>query len=180
MMGRGRQFNPAVASLALGTSDIGLFHVREPTTLPVGSIKTPPLWGFLPVIALSRRTISVTCSEVAARCFRALSGSCNHEPACFQIAPFHPVVLGFSRLLLLCVYFRKRHPVVALAFRSNRTWHGLARKEWRLDFRLATDKGCLIQSISSSVDLIGCTFWAVVGIRITSEMGCQIQTSREM
>jgi hypothetical protein len=29
----GRQFNPAVASLALGTSDIGLFHVREPTTL---------------------------------------------------------------------------------------------------------------------------------------------------
>src|ERR1019366_841700 len=147
---------------------------------PVGSIKTPPLWGFLPVIALSRRTISVTCSEVAARCFRALSGSCNHEPACFQIAPFHPVVLGFSRLLLLCVYFRKRHPVVALAFRSNRTWHGLARKEWRLDFRLATDKGCLIQSISSSVDLIGCTFWAVVGIRITSEMGCQIQTSREM
>jgi len=30
--------------------------------------------------------------------------------------------------------------MVASGVRSNRTWHGLARKEWRLEFGLATDK----------------------------------------
>jgi hypothetical protein len=34
--------------------------------------------------------------------------------------------------LVFCGYFRKKHPVVARAARSSRTWHRLWHKEWTL------------------------------------------------
>jgi hypothetical protein len=85
------------------------------------------------VIVLSLRAINV----IRCALFVLSARSSNHEPTCFRMALFRLLARGFNHLLVFCVYLRERRPVVALGVWDSCTQHGLACKEWRLDFRLA-------------------------------------------
>ena len=52
--------------------------------------------------------------------------------------------LGSAAYFCFAYISEKDTPWWLLLFGVIALGNGLARKEWRLDFRLATDKGCLI------------------------------------
>ena len=83
------------------------------------------------VIVLSLRAINM----IRCTLFMLSARSSKHEPTCFRMALSRLLACGFSHLLVFCVYLRERRPVVALDVWDSCTRHGLAFKEWRLDFR---------------------------------------------